>query len=226
MSPCLSQCLDLTSCLRCFANYLCSSVTKVIFDALQTFFFIFFSFSSYSPTAIPNPRLAWHLFTLIWHTSPIHHTRLTAHKDLHIYSQTASFASLVNKSTQLSTGRVIRIPSVYHLSPLNLTRPSLEVTFAQSVALGDKNGAGPWTPAVSQVSACVWLHHLVLIAAPSKNWQDFQQKPECRLTKRAAQVQVCFYVYSAERRARDNSFQQAFCLSVFSKVCAPASRHH
>lgn len=48
--------------------------------------------------------------------------------------------------------------------------------------LRDLNGAGPWTPAVSQVSACVWLHHLVSIPASSENWQDFQQNPERRLT--------------------------------------------
>lgn len=29
--------------------------------------------------------------------------------------------------------------------------------------------------AVSQVLGCVWLNHLVLIPAFSKNWQDFQQ---------------------------------------------------
>lgn len=31
--------------------------------------------------------------------------------------------------------------------------------------------------AVSQVFGRVWLHHLVLIAASSKNWQDFQRTP-------------------------------------------------
>ncbi len=76
--------------------------------------------------------------------------------------------------------------------------------------------------AVAQVFGCVWLHHLVLIAASSKNWQDFQQTPSFlysgvkrRHQSSVANSQVYLNISQPEGWERNNtSYESKFIISI------------
>lgn len=126
------------------------------------------------------------MFTqLLCHVSPADHLSLCPNKCFETVFQTIQCVSAINITTLCSITSEMETHRVYHLSlsgavcPCSARRSS-EPKFSPRVKVIRQQ----WTrwslnlasaPAVSQVFGCVWLHHLVLIAASSKNWQDFQQ---------------------------------------------------
>lgn len=166
----------------------------------KLFFPPFYFFSFFFTTASPESTfslLFQHLFMNALHTAPDHHISSSSRKGLTIYLQNNTMWHSYKYHHILSNKKCNQNPlSLSFITPqshfIHASGPCLrEVLLWCEVArlcadfrLLDKSGpvleccfSSKSTAAASQVFGCVWLHHLVLIAASSKNWQDFQQTP-------------------------------------------------